>query len=141
MSEPLVDPVDAGPVPAPPERPEPWWLKLTGLLVACVGALMLALVCAFLTPLRIGTVEFPLSLPLVVGGLVVVLRFTHAVTHNVGLTLIPGGVWLMVSLVFSVPTDEGDVVLMQSWVPTLYLLLGSVTIGVVVYRMVLPRHR
>jgi hypothetical protein len=141
MSEPaLSDPVETDRGPAG-RQPAPVWLRLAGLAVACAGGLLLALVGGFLTPLRFGSYEVPVSLVLVVGGLVIILRFAHAVTDHVGLALIPGLVWLLVSLVLSVRTTEGDLVLLQGWVATLYLLLGSVTIGVVVYRMILPPRR
>jgi hypothetical protein len=121
--------------------PEPLWLRLVGLLVAVVGAIAVALLGAFLTPLRIGSVLVPVSLVLVVAGLAVVTRFAHAVTEHIGLSLVPGVVWLVLSLVFSVRTTEGDLILISTnWVATVYLLVGSVTIGVLGYRMILPRR-
>jgi hypothetical protein len=126
-----------------PEETEPSepWLKAGGLLVGCGGAVLLAIVGAFLTPFRIGGVLVPVSLPLVVAGLVGLLWFTRTTTDHVGLSLLPGVVWLLLSLVMSSTTAEGDVVLAQNnWVAIVYLLLGAVTIGVMAYRMVLPRR-
>jgi hypothetical protein len=117
-------------------------LRLAGLLVACLGALLVAVLCAFLTPFRIGSFLVPVSLVLVVAGLTAVTRFAHTVTDHVGLSLIPGVLWLVLSLVLSVRTSEGDLVLISTnWVATVYLLVGSVTIGVLAFRMIVPRRR
>jgi hypothetical protein len=128
--------------PARPERDGPW-VTAGGVVVACVGALALAIVGAFLTPFRIGGILVPIALPLVVGGLAGLQWFAHAITRNLGLSLLPGLIWLVLSLVLSAPTSEGDIVLyQQNWVAVVYLLVGSVTIGVVAYRQIIPRrHR
>jgi hypothetical protein len=142
MSEPA-PPRTPGEAPAAGSgQPDPLWLRLAGLAVACVAALLLALLGAFLTPLRFGTVLVPLSLLLVVGGLVGILWFAKIATDHVGLSLVPGIVWLLISLILSSRTTEGDLVLtQQNWVGSVYLLLGSVTIGVVAYRMIVPPRR
>lgn len=129
-------------VDEPPAEKDPLWLRLTGLAVACLAGLLVALIGAFLTPFRIGSILIPVSLLLVVAGLTVVIRFAHAVTDHVGLSLLPGLAWLVLSLVFSTRTTEGDLVLLASnWVATVYLLVGSVTIGVLAFRMIVPRSR
>jgi hypothetical protein len=134
-------PPDSAPGSTGPEPPAPLWLRLAGLLVAVLGAVLVALIGAFFTPFRIGSVLVPVSLVLVVAGLTIVTRFAHAVTGHIGLSLIPGVVWLVLSLVLSVRTTEGDLVLISTnWVATVYLLVGSVTIGVLGYRMILPRR-
>jgi hypothetical protein len=131
---------DVGPPPAPKRFAEPW-LKIGGIVVAAWGAVLLAAAGAFLTPFRIGSVLIPVSVLLVVAGLVVLIRFTHEVTGNVWLSLIPGVVWLLLSLAMSARTTEGDLVLVeQNWVATVYLLAGSVTIGLTAYRLFVPRR-
>jgi hypothetical protein len=111
-------------------------------VVASVAAFVLAIVCAFYTPLRVGTVLVPVSLVLVVVGLAGILRFTHWVTGRPAVSLIPGAVWLVVSLVLSARTTEGDLVLISSnWVATAYLIAGCVTIGVMGYRMIVSGSR
>jgi hypothetical protein len=139
MSRAVGDPGVTEPVPEPPA---PLWLKAAGTAVACLGGLLLGLAGAFLTPFRVGSVLVPVSLPLAVGGLAALVWFTYTVTEHVGLSLLPGGVWLVVSLVLSVRTDEGDLVLInQNWVASAYLLLGSVTVAAVAYALILRRRR
>lgn len=122
--------------------PRDAWLKAGGLVVGCLGAVLLAVAGAFLTPLRVGGVLVPVVLPLVVAGLALLLWFTRLTTGHVGLALLPGVVWLVLSLVLSASTTENDIVLAQNnWVAVVYLLLGSVTIGVTAYRMILPSRR
>jgi len=136
-------PTDPGaePEPSGPQGPEPLWVRLAGLGVACLGALVVAVLGAFLTPFRIGSILIPISLLFVVAGLTVVIRFAHAVTDHVGLSLVPGALWLVVSLVLSSRTTEGDLVLIQqNWVATVYMLVGSVTVGVLAFRMIVPRR-
>jgi hypothetical protein len=117
-------------------------LKIAGLVVACWGAILLAAVGAFLTPYRIGSVLVPISVVLVVAGIVAVTRFAFAVTEHAWLSLTPGLLWLVLSFSWSARTTEGDLVLVQQdWVATVYLLVGSVTIGVVAYRMIVPPRR
>jgi hypothetical protein len=125
-----------------PQDPSPLWLRLVGLVVACLGGALLAIVGAFLTPYRIGSVLVPVSLVIVLVGIVALTRFAHEVTDRAGLSLLPGGVWLVLSLVLSSRTSEGDLVLTsQNWVATVYLLVGSVTLGVLAYRMIVPNRR
>jgi hypothetical protein len=138
----MTEPDVTDPASIEPEPPDPLWVRLAGLGFAILGALVVALIGAFLTPYRIGTVLVPLSLVVVVVGLVMVTRFAHTVTGHPGLSLIPGLAWLILSLVLSGRTTEGDLVLIQqNWVASVYLLLGSVTVGVLGYRMIIGRRR
>ncbi|HEY7223482.1 MAG TPA: hypothetical protein VH561_07725 [Micromonosporaceae bacterium] len=137
----MTTPVPTGSRPEGPPSTEEVLLRLAGVVVASAAAFVLAVVGAFLTPLRVGTVLVPVSLVLVVAGLVAIMWFTRAVTARAGFALIPGGVWLIVSLALSVRTHEGDLVLVQQdWVALVYLLLGTVTIGVLAYRMTMRRR-
>jgi hypothetical protein len=122
-------------------RPEPGWLRWVGLLVACAGAVVVTVLSAFLTPFRIGGFLVPIALVVLVVGLAAVTRFAHVVTGRAGLSLIPGGLWLVLSLVFASRTNEGDLVLSATnWVATVYLFVGSVTVGVLAFRMIIPRR-
>jgi hypothetical protein len=144
MSAPMAtppSPLASGSTDPEPPQSNLLWLRLAGLAVACLGAVLVAVVGAFLTPFRIGTVLVPVSLLIVIGGLTAVIRFAYAVTEKVGLSLIPGIVWLVLSLVLSARTREGDLVLLQqNWVAVVYILVGSVTVGVLAFRMIVPRR-
>jgi hypothetical protein len=138
----MTEPVFTNPPSAEPEPRDPVWVRIAGLAFATMGGLVVALLGAFLTPYRIGTVLVPLSLVVVVVGLAMVTRFAHTVTGHPGLSLIPGLAWLILSLVLSGRTTEGDLVLIQqNWVASVYLLVGSVTLGVLGYRMIIGRRR
>lgn len=133
-------PLGSASVDPEPPRSMLLGLRLAGLAVACLGAVVVAVVGAFLTPFRIGSTLVPVSLLIVIGGLTAVIRFAYAVTEKAGLSLIPGVVWLVLSVVFSARTTEGDLILLQNWVAILYMLVGSVTVGVLAFRMIVPRR-
>ena len=117
-------------------------IRAGGLVVACWGAVLLAAVGAFLTPFRVGSVLVPISVLLVVLGIIGLTQFAHDVTGHTWLSLIPGLVWLLISFGWSSRTDEGDLVLVeQNWVATVYLFAGSITIGIAAYRMIVPSRR
>jgi hypothetical protein len=130
------------PPPPAPVEPVATWVRVGGIVVGCAGAALLAIVGAFLTPFRIGGVLVPISLPLVVFGIAGLLQFTRITAGPGLLAVLPGVVWLLLTLVLSSATTEGDIVLSQAnWVAIVYLLLGTVTTGVVAYRMILPPQR
>jgi hypothetical protein len=133
------------PAEPPAEPPPPVWLdpllKWLGLAVAVWGGALLALLGAFLTPLRWGTVLIPVAIVLVVAGNILLIRWTHDVTGSVWASFVPGLVWLIVTLVLSSRTNEGDLVLTSNnWVATACLLAGPVAIGVTGYRLINPRR-
>jgi hypothetical protein len=128
----------------PPEKPRrsDVLVKAAGLVVACWGAVLLAAVGAFFTPYRFGSVLVPISVVLVVVGILGLTQFAHEVTGHTWLSLIPGGIWLLISFGWSSRTSEGDLVLVeQNWVALVYLLAGAVTIGIAAYRMIVPPRR
>ncbi len=127
--------------PTPPAPRPSAAVRAGAVAVACWGAVLVALLGAFLTPYRLGGILIPVSLVVVVAGLVAVTRFAYVATEHAGLSLVPGVLWLIVSLVLSARTTEGDLVLtQQNWVANVYLLVGSITLGVLGYRMVMPRR-
>lgn len=131
--------------PSPSIEPPAWWgraLQIGGAIVGAWGGVLLALYGAFLTPLRVGGVLVPISLLLAVGGNFALIWFTYLTTRHKFLALLPGLIWVALSFAASSRTTEGDLVLVDSnWVSMVYLLVGSVTIGIVAYRMILPPRR
>jgi hypothetical protein len=100
------------------------------MIVACWGAVLFAVVGAFLAPLRIGSVLVPVSLLLAVAGPALAIRFAAAATGKRALSLIPGGVWLVVTAIFSTRNTEGDLVLTElDWVAIAYPLVGGATLA------------
>jgi hypothetical protein len=113
-------------------------ITVAGAVVASWGAAVLAIAGAFLTPFRVGGVLVPVSLLLVVLGNVGLMWFAYDVTGRKFLGLLPGLVWLGVSLIGADRTTEGDLVLIQSnWVATVYLIAGCVAIAGTAYRLFL----
>jgi hypothetical protein len=138
---------DASPsvTPADPPRIPEWVdvvLRAVGAAVAAWGGFVLAAFGAFISAFRIGTALVPLALPLAVVGNALLIWFAYRVTGNKFLGLLPGLIWIMVSFVWASRTTEGDLVLYESnWVATVYLLVGSATVGVYAYRLIVPPRR
>jgi hypothetical protein len=123
----VTDPVDAA-------------LRGAGAAVAAWGAVILAVYGVFITPLRVGTVLVPVALAFAVVGNLTLIWFAQQVTRNRWLALMPGGIWLIITIAASDRTTEGDLVLYQSnWVATAYLFAGAATITVAGYRIVTRR--
>jgi hypothetical protein len=127
-----------------PERSRGWDLAISvgAVVVSVWAAVVIAIVGAFLTPFRIGGHVVPLSLFLVVGGNAAVVWFAYSVTGRRSLALLPGLVWVGVSLLAASRTTEGDLVLIQgNWVATVYLVVGSLAIAGTAYRLFLGPPR
>lgn len=107
---------------------------VVGTLVAIWGAVLLAAYGAFLTPFRISAVLVPLSVLLAIGGNAVLAWFAYGVTGNRLIGLVPGVIWVVLSFIWADRTTEGDLVLANTWVSTLYLLLGATPMVVAAYR-------
>jgi hypothetical protein len=115
-------------------------LVVAGVVVSLWAAVLLAVAGAFLTPLRIGTVLAPVSLVLGIGGNIVIIWFAYRVTRHRYLALLPGLVWLALTIVAAGTTTERDLVLYTgNWVAVAYLYSGCATIGVAGYRLGLMR--
>jgi len=115
-------------------------LVVSGAVVSLWAALLLSVVGAFLTPLRIGTVQVPVSIVLSVGGNALIMWFAYRVTRSKGLTLLPGLLWVGLTFLASGTTSERDVVLLGNWVAIAYLYSGCATITVIAYRLLVPRR-
>jgi hypothetical protein len=135
---------------AEPLEPPGWWplgelaLRAAATLVATWAGLLLAIFGVFLTPLRIGGVPVPASLVLAVGGNAVLIWLTWLATRHRLLAMIPGFGWIVVALIASSSTREGDVPLAgNSWVALAFLVLGAMTVAVAGYRLMLrgPQRR
>jgi hypothetical protein len=112
------------------------------LALAVWAAVLLALVGGFLTPLRVGAVLIPVSLVLVIVGNWLLVRLTYVATGAVGLSLLPALAWLVVTLVLSRRTTEGDLVLAgNNWVANVYIIVGCTAAALPAYRLINPRPR
>jgi hypothetical protein len=117
-------------------------VTVAGMVVAIWGAIVCALIGAFLTPFRIGGTLIPIAIVVALVANFVLVRFTYFVTGNkLLLSLVPGVVWLIVTVVLgSGRTTEGDLVLSgNNWVASVYLVAGPVAVGFAAYRLITPR--
>lgn len=105
-------------------------LKSAAVGVATAGALVVALAAAFLVPLRIGDVRFPLSILIVVLGNLATIQFAHRVGKTRWGVLIPAAAWFIATLALGGGRPEGDVILSNGWVSMATLLFGTATLTV-----------
>ncbi len=116
-------------------------LRVVGGLVAVAGALVTAVVEAFLTPLRVDTARLPVSLVIAVVANVALVWFTYQVTGKRAAVVLPILVWFVVMLGWAGRrTAEGDLLLTgDNWVGQLTIFGGAVAFGLGAYRLILPR--
>ena len=101
---------------------------LSFLLVLVLGVLA-TLWGAFLVPLRIGGVVFPVSLVIVVVANAGLGVAAGRLLGRWGSALV-GALWLLLAFRLSTPRPEGDLIIANSWVGVGYLLLGVVSAAV-----------
>jgi hypothetical protein len=96
-----------------------------GVLVAAV-AVGLALVEAFLVPLRVGTVPLPICVLLAVAGNVALTKLAVRQTGSVVVGVLQPVLWLLVVVVLSLPRAEGDLIVPGSATGLVFLFAGAV---------------
>ncbi len=112
--------------PAPDHRSDPLVLRvLAGVLIA-VAAAGLALIECFLVPLRIGSVPFPLAVPLAMAGNILLARLAGRQTGSIAGAAVPPVLWLAVVIVLAWPRAEGDVIVEGSVTGLVFLFAGAV---------------
>jgi hypothetical protein len=96
-----------------------------GVLISAF-AVGLALVEAFLVPLRVGTVPLPISVLLAVAGNVVLTKLAVRQTGSIVWGVLQPVLWLLVIVVLSLPRAEGDLVVPGSVTGLVFLFAGAV---------------
>ena|GEM_PF-6155203 len=109
------------------------WLRIGALVVASLGAALAGLLAAFLVPLHIGGVRFPVSLLIVVLGNALAVSFAHRVAEFRWGVLAPAAAWLAVTLPLGSARTEGDVVLANDWVSLSTVLFGGATLAFAIF--------
>lgn len=110
-----------------------------GLLVAFVAAIASALLTAFLTPLYLGTIRLPVAILVAAVANYALVWFTYRATEQKLLSLLPGLAWMIVMIVLSTRTGEGDVVLAgNNWVALVSIFVGVGAYAVAGYRLFVP---
>jgi hypothetical protein len=97
-----------------------------GLLVA-VLAVGLALVEAFLVPLRIGSVPLPICVPMAMAGNILLAKLAVRQTGSIAWGVVPPVLWLVVIVVLSLPRPEGDLIIPGSITGLVFLFGGAVS--------------
>jgi hypothetical protein len=114
-------------VPAPaPARRDPLAVRVAAGVLVSVFAVGLALVEAFLVPLRVGTVPLPICVLLAVAGNVVLTKLAVRQTGSIVCGLLQPVLWLVVIVVLSVPRAEGDLIVPGSATGLVFLFAGAV---------------
>jgi hypothetical protein len=113
-------------------------LRVAGALVATLAAVVVAVTAAFLTMLRIGTVEVPFGIAVVVVGNVLVIGFAKRATGSVLGLAGPCLAWFVTTLVMTFRTTEGDLVLPGDWRSIAVMLAGAVSIAAAAFLAAMP---
>ena len=126
---PPAPPAPAG-VPAPtPVRPDPaapLAVRVAAGVLISLFSVALALVGAFLVPLRVGTVPLPICVLLAVAGNVVLTKLAVRRTRSIAWGVLQPALWLVVIVVLSLPRAEGDLIVPGSATGLVFLFAGAV---------------
>jgi hypothetical protein len=86
----------------------------------------LALIEAFLVPLRVSTVPLPICVLLAVAGNVVLTKLAVRQTGSIACGVLQPALWLIVIVVLSLPRAEGDLIVPGSATGLVFLFAGAV---------------
>jgi hypothetical protein len=100
-------PRDAG---RPDRAADPLAVRVAAGVLISLFSVGLALVEAFLVPLRVGTVPLPICVLLGVAGNVVLTKLAVRQTGSVVVGVLQPVLWLLVIVVLSLPRAEGDLI-------------------------------
>ena len=115
------------PAPARPGRPaDPLAARVAAGVLISLFSVGLALVEAFLVPLRVGTVPLPICVLLGVAGNVVLTKLAVRQTGSVVVGVLQPVLWLLVVVVLSLPRAEGDLIVPGSATGLVFLFAGAV---------------
>ena len=116
------------PVPAPPpsHAADPLAVRVAAGVLISVFSIGLALVEAFLVPLRVGTVPLPLCALLAVVGNAGLTKLAVRQTGSIVWGVLQPVLWLLVIVVLSVPRAEGDLIVPGTAIGLVFLFAGAV---------------
>jgi hypothetical protein len=115
------------PAPARPDRAaDPLAARVAAGVLISLFSVGLALVEAFLVPLRVGTVPLPVCVLLAVAGNVVLTKLAVRQTGSVVVGVLQPVLWLLVVVVLSLPRAEGDLIVPGSATGLVFLFAGAV---------------
>jgi hypothetical protein len=109
-----------------PRRPVSTATRAVLAVLVALLAVELAVIEAFLVPLRIRTVPLPVCVPLGVIGNVLLARLAGRVSGRPVVAVVPPVLWLVVVLLLAAPRAEGDVVVPGTLTGLVFLFAGCV---------------
>jgi hypothetical protein len=123
----------APPAPAEPPAPprpqraaDPLAVRVSAGVLVSLFSVGLALVEAFLVPLRVGMVPLPICVLLAVAGNVVLTKLAVRQTGSIVVGVLQPVLWLLVVVVLSLPRAEGDLIVPGSATGLVFLFAGAV---------------
>ena len=123
----LAPAVAAAPAPARRDHgTDPLAVRVAAGVLISAFAVGLAVVEAFLVPLRVGTVPLPICVLLAVAGNVVLTKLAVRQTGSIVCGVLQPVLWLVVIVVLSVPRAEGDLIVPGSATGLVFLFAGAV---------------
>jgi hypothetical protein len=115
------------PPPARADRAaDPLAVRVAAGVLISLFSVGLALVEAFLVPLRVGTVPLPVCVLLGVAGNVVLTKLAVRQTGSIVMGVLQPVLWLVVIVVLSLPRAEGDLIVPGSATGLVFLFSGAV---------------
>ncbi|GAA3448265.1 hypothetical protein GCM10018962_00980 [Dactylosporangium matsuzakiense] len=116
-------------------------ITVTGLIVATLLGVALAVVEAVWAPLRIGGFRVPASLVVALVTNPMLGWFAYTVTKRRLATLLPAAAWCVVWIMAAGRTTEGDMIITEdNWVGLLTLFAGPLAFAVGIYISNMRQH-
>jgi len=105
---------------------DPLAVRVAAGVLISLFSVWLAVVEAFLVPLRVGTVPLPVSVLLVVAGNVGLTKLAVRLTGSIVCGLLQPVLWLFVVIILSLPRPEGDLIVPGTVTGLVFLFAGAV---------------
>ena len=114
-------------------------IKVCGVVISVVAAVLSGLLEIFLAPLRAGGIPLGVAVVLAVVGNFSIAWFAHTTVGRRWAVAPPWVIWTALMLFAAgVRTDEGDYLIAgDNWVALVMILIGSLTFAIYAYRMIL----
>jgi hypothetical protein len=126
------------PAPKPPSRAADLSLTVIGSVLAVLMAILTAVLELQLSALRLGGVFIGVSVIVAVVANYGIAWFAHRATARKWAVVPPALIWLGIMMIAAGRTSEGDVLLAgNNWVGLVTIAAGSLTFGVVGFRLIL----
>jgi hypothetical protein len=138
---PAVTDPEAPESPARPRRSLERVIRIAGLVIAVLAAVLSGLLELFFTQLRVGGFPIGVSILMALVGNVAIAWFTVTTTGRRRAVAAPWVVWtLIMFFATGVHTTEGDYLVSgDDYVALVMVLVGSLAFAVYTYRMILRR--